>query len=72
LFQPSQPHPEPWIAAVLALNCSLNLSREPKSASICLRRVGAEEGLVEDEEEGARFFQKSCGGLVGRDDVEER
>ena len=30
----SQPQPEPWIAAVVVLNCFLRASREPKSLAM--------------------------------------
>ena len=57
----SQPQPEPWMAAVVALNSLTKLSKEPH----CLRMASlrgpsrrAPPLPLPSEEAGARFFQK--------------
>ena len=53
----SQPHPLPWIAAVVALNFFLKSSTEPKSRSIAVFS-GPSASLPPSVLAGARFFQK--------------
>lgn len=56
-----QPHPEPWIAAVVALNCFFMFSTLPNAASMAsLRGPGPmwPPDPFPSFADGARFFQK--------------
>lgn len=57
LSAPSQPQPEPWMAAVEALNFFLNSSKLPKSRSMALPRALSGLSLEASEPVGAKFFQ---------------
>ena len=58
----SQPQPEPWMPAVVVLNCFLKSSKEPKTeviASLSGPSLRTPPLPLPSEDEGARLVQKS-------------
>ncbi len=58
----SQPQPEPWMAAVVALNSAVNLSTEPQVLRMASLRAPSRRTPplpLPSDAEPARFFQKS-------------
>jgi len=62
LLRTSQPQPEPWIAAVVALNCFCMFSTEPNACTMASFKGPSRKAPPWPfcaAAEGARFFQKS-------------